>query len=281
MRKFIRILSYLEKQAPLLNVSIGYILIGVVSICNIVIGIKINIFILYVIPVAYLTWFISRKAGIIASFVCVISWFWISRTPEYSFPHILIPICNSLLSFFLFLIITLFFATVNNILIHTKELTYIDDLTGAVNSSYFITLLQKEMERLERYKQPFTLVYFDLDNFKEVNDNFGHLYGNHVLLFIVNYIKIHLRKVDVIARLGGDEFAILLPETSQESARTVIKRLQSGLLEEMKQKNLSITLSIGVVTCNTVQCTANELVEIADNLMYSIKKNGKNAIKYT
>lgn len=85
----------------------------------------------------------------------------------------------------------------------------------------------------------------------------------------------------MIARLGGDEFAVLLPETSQESARVVVAKLQGGLLEEMRQNSWPITFSIGVLTCNAAPSTTDELVRIADDLMYSVKRDSKNALKYS
>jgi diguanylate cyclase (GGDEF)-like protein len=119
-----------------------------------------------------------------------------------------------------------------------------------------------------------------LDNFKAVNDQFGHIIGDQVLCTIVSYTKNHLRKVDVIARLGGDEFAVLLPETSQESARVALSKLREGLLAEMRQNTWPITFSMGVLTCNTAPSTADELVRLADELMYAVKRDNKNGLKY-
>jgi diguanylate cyclase (GGDEF)-like protein len=91
----------------------------------------------------------------------------------------------------------------------------------------------------------------------------------------------YLRKTDVVARLGGDEFALLLPETDQDSARVAFTKIQGGLLEEMRQSNWPVTFSIGVLTCNAVPHTTDELVKMTDELMYAVKLNSKNAIKYS
>ena len=164
---------------------------------------------------------------------------------------------------------------------HEKKLARIDNLTGAINSRFFYELMQKEIDRSQRNLQPLTVVYVDLDNFKFVNDNFGHSVGNQVLIAVVEQAKSHLRKVDVIARLGGDEFVFLLPETDQIAAHAAILKLQVCLLDEMRSNNWPVTFSIGVLTCLEPPQTIDELIRQADDLMYSVKDNGKNSCNYS
>ena len=163
---------------------------------------------------------------------------------------------------------------------HEKELARTDYLTGAINSRLFFDLLQTEINRYQRYKNPFTIAYIDLDNFKTVNDEFGHATGDQVLSFVVNQTRKHLRKTDVVARLGGDEFALFLPETKQESAQVVISKLQHDILAGMKQNNWPVTLSIGVLTCIDTPSEAEKVIRMVDDLMYSVKRGSKNGIKY-
>ncbi len=125
----------------------------------------------------------------------------------------------------------------------TASLGVIDLLTGAVNSRFFHDLATMEIDRSRRYERPFTVVFIDLDNFKTVNDPFGHSAGDRVLRAMVSSARKHLRKTDVLARLGGDEFGLLLYETDEESARIAAR--------------------------------------MADELMYSVKRDGKNAIKHS
>ena len=132
----------------------------------------------------------------------------------------------------------------------------------------------------QRYKNPFTIAYIDLDNFKTLNDDFGHNIGDQVLRFVVNQIIKYSRKTDVIARLGGDEFALLLPEIDQKSAQVVLSKLQCDILAGMQQNNWQVTLSIGVLTCIDAPYVAEDVVKMADDLMYSVKRVSKNGIKY-
>jgi diguanylate cyclase (GGDEF)-like protein len=196
----------------------------------------------------------------------------------YSYP--LVPVWNTLIRFIFFIITTLLISELRKAKEREGELARLDYLTGAVNSRFFYELAQREIDRSQRYQHPFTLAYIDLDNFKAVNDQFGHATGDQILRTLVSSARGFIRKTDTFARLGGDEFVLLMPETSQESAQSVISRLQSGLLEEMRQNNCPVTFSIGVLTCQAAPPTPNELVKMADNLMYSVKNDGKNAVKY-
>jgi len=156
-----------------------------------------------------------------------------------------------------------------------------DSLTGAVNSRYFYDLLEREIERNSRYKHPFTISYIDLDNFKQVNDQFGHSEGDAVLRSMVECIQKHIRKSDVIGRMGGDEFALLFPETDSAVAESVLNKVQKTLLADMKTNGWPVTFSIGTLTCRGGTETPDEVIRAVDALMYEVKHNGKNAIKYS
>jgi diguanylate cyclase (GGDEF)-like protein len=98
---------------------------------------------------------------------------------------------------------------------------------------------------------------------------------------VVNHTQNELRKTDIVARLGGDEFVILFPETDQINAQLVISKIQQGLLSEMRKSNLPVTFSVGAITFNATPDTTNELMKMVDELMYTVKHNGKNAIRYS
>ena len=105
--------------------------------------------------------------------------------------------------------------------------------------------------------------------------------GDKVLYTIVQHTKYLLRKTDFVARLGGDEFVLLFPDTDQAGARVLISKIQISLLEEMRKNKWPVTFSIGVVTYINMPQTINELIKQADDLMYSVKNNGKNSISYS
>lgn len=270
----------LEKLSKPIRILLGFAFIGVVGICDFLTGYELAFSLFYVIPITFLTWGIGRRLGIMASLASALVWLVADVAAGRSYSHPLLPIWNTLIRLSFFVIITWLLSALRSAVEREKEFARADTLTGALNSRLFFELTQLEIDRLRRYERPFTVVYIDLDNFKTVNDKFGHLTGDQALRTVVTYSKQHLRSTDVIARLGGDEFGLLLPETSQEPARVALSNLQRGLLEEMRQHNWPITFSLGVLTCSVAPPTTEEVVRMADELMYSAKRGNKNAIVY-
>jgi diguanylate cyclase (GGDEF)-like protein len=274
-------LASLEKRSKLFVIAVGFALIGVVGVLDFLTGYEFAFSLFYLIPISLVTWLTGRRLGIVASLVSTLVWLISDVAAGNSYSHPLIYAWNTLMGFGFFVIVALLLSTLKSALEHEKELARTDSLTGAVNSRVFYDSLQTEINRSQRYKNPFTIAYIDLDNFKTVNDEFGHTTGDQVLRFVVDQVRKHLRKTDVVARLGGDEFALLLPETNQESAQVVLSKLQHDILAGMQQSNWPVTLSIGVLTCIDAPSEAEEVIRMVDDLMYSVKRNSKNGIKYT
>lgn len=164
---------------------------------------------------------------------------------------------------------------------HERELAWIDSLTGAANRRSFYDLAQREIERSRRYKYPFTIVYFDIDDFKAINDQFGHTVGDEVLRAVVKYANSHVRKTDLFARLGGDEFVFLFVETGPEAAQTIMSKFQDDIMVKMQENDSPVTFSIGVLTCLDASPAIDKMVKMVDDLMYSVKREGKDGIKYS
>ena len=124
------------------------------------------------------------------------------------------------------------------------------------------------------------MVYIDLDCFKAINDEFGHSVGDKLLRVIADNLTRNTRNLDAVARIGGDEFALLLPQTSQKAAQSLLTRLQGLVLDEMQQNQWAVTLSIGAITFVKPPESVDEILRTADQLMYEVKRTGKNAIAY-
>ena len=274
-------LPFLEQLNPLLKLTISFSLIAAVGFIDYITGYELGFSSFYVIPIVLTTWLNGREIGVVASLASAIMWFAADAASGHLYSHPLIPVWNTLIRFSFFVIITLLLAALRRTMERERKLARVDGLTGAVNSRFFFELAQMEIDRLTRYKQPFTLVYLDLDNFKQVNDQHGHTTGDKVLYAVVKYTRENLRKIDTVARLGGDEFALLLPETSQDAARAAIGKLQAGLLMEMQQNEWPVTFSMGILTCYSPPPSTDKLVKLADELMYSVKHANKNALKYS
>ncbi|MCQ8105092.1 diguanylate cyclase [Methylomonas sp. SURF-2] len=156
-----------------------------------------------------------------------------------------------------------------------------DSLTAAARGRFFYEFGTAELARSFRSKSPLCLVFIDLDNFKEVNDNQGHQLGDQLLVAVADTIKANLRQGDIFGRLGGDEFAILLAQTSREEAKTITRRMRENLLAAIGRFETRVTFSIGVVTYLADKpVTIAELVALADSAMYAVKRSTKNAIRY-
>lgn len=272
-------LENIEKQNKSFIIVIGYIIIGVLGIIDTLTGKELDFSLFYVIPILIVIWHTGLGTGIVFSLISALVWL-LSDVLSGNVTLLSIYAWNTLIKLGFFLTIAFLLSRLLTVLEHQREIAHTDYLTGALNSLFFYNVLQMEINRSLRYKNPFTIAYIDLDNLKTVNYEFGYATGDKVLCFVANQIKNSLRKVDVVARLGSDEFALLMPETNQKSAQVVLSKLQHNILAGMQKNNWPVTLSIGVLTCLDTPPTANEAIKKVDDLMYSVKKSSKNNIKY-
>ncbi len=163
-----------------------------------------------------------------------------------------------------------------------QELTITDDCTGLYNARHLYKTLESEVYRSQRFGYEFSVIFIDLDHFKQVNDTYGHLVGSKLLSEFGFHIKAHLRLIDYAFRYGGDEFVVLLPQTSKDSALVVAKRLQEVLRGNAflhdEKLDLKIRASMGVATFPEDAKTANEIIRQADEMMYLVKNTSRDNI---
>jgi diguanylate cyclase (GGDEF)-like protein len=274
-------LASLEKRSKLFWKVVGFALIGVVGILDFLTPYEFAFSLFYLIPISLLTWLTGRRLGIVASLASALVWLITDVAIGKSSIQPVIYAWNTLIGLSFFIFVTLLLSAFRKALEHERDLAQTDYLTGAVNSRSFFDMVQREINRVQRYEHPFTIAYIDIDNFKSVNDQLGHTTGDQVLRAVVNQARTHMRKTDVVARLGGDEFALLLPETNQESAQVVLSKVRSGMLIGMQQSDWPVTFSIGVLTCIDAPPSPDELFRLVDELMYTVKRGSKNSIKYS
>mgnify|MGYP000340470643 CR=1 FL=1 len=156
-----------------------------------------------------------------------------------------------------------------------EELAVRDSLTGLYNRRYIDEVFYTELDRNRRNNTQFSIVMIDIDDFKKVNDTYGHNIGDQVLFQVSKLILSVSRKVDIVSRWGGEEFLILCPETNTSKASLAANRLLSVINSNEFQKVQSVTVSIGVV-CSRIDESFESIVNRADECMYQAKKNGKN-----
>jgi diguanylate cyclase (GGDEF)-like protein len=164
------------------------------------------------------------------------------------------------------------------------QLSTTDPLTTTYNRRFINEFLMKEIERSKRTKKQFSVVICDIDNFKQINDSYGHLSGDVVLKSFTQVLTRTLRNLDVVGRYGGDEFVIILPETSNEIARHVIDRLRLKI-EELeisipKNSKVKVTASFGISTFPDDGISSDDLLVVTDERLYKAKSYGKNKIAF-
>jgi diguanylate cyclase (GGDEF)-like protein len=158
-----------------------------------------------------------------------------------------------------------------------KQLAYRDGLTGVFNRRFFDNRMAEEIERSERHCNPLSVLLVDIDSFKSLNDEFGHLLGDEVLKQVSNIFLMQTRKSDVVCRYGGDELAVLLPQTVGTNALIVAEKLRCAVAEwDFPGAARSVTLSIGVAQFPIHGASRDELIKSADNALYAAKQAGRN-----
>lgn len=167
-----------------------------------------------------------------------------------------------------------------------QHLARIDELTGVNNRRSLVEFMEREFNLAMRYRTPLSVVMFDIDNFKQINDCFGHLVGDQVLQCLTHVVHAKLRSADVIGRYGGDEFVILCPQTIAQEAMPVAERIHSSsssIRVKTEKDPPTITISIGIaqtvfssVPGPNKSDTLEDLLRRADQALYAAKKAGKN-----
>jgi diguanylate cyclase (GGDEF)-like protein len=244
------------------------IVIGVIDYAT---GTEMTFSVFYLFPVGVAAWYLALEASISLSILSALAWYiadTLSRTVPYENPFI--PAWNTGVLLITFLIVSILVNILRASLEREALNARVDPLTGAPNTRAFYEATEIQISLLKRHQRPFSILYLDLDNFKELNDTHGHSAGDSALKTVTFVLKQNLRAGDTIARLGGDEFAILLTEADTRAAEIVSSRVQSAI-----RSKLALTCSIGALTCVTPPESVDEVIKKADNLMYEAKRRGK------
>ena len=156
-------------------------------------------------------------------------------------------------------------------------LAHHDELTGLLNRRAGLQRLEQELSRSSRYGSPLSVSMFDLDNFKAINDTYGHGVGDNILQEVTAKVNETLRETDIQIRLGGEEFLVIMPEVDAENARQAMERVRSAVAEAtFTQRALTVTLSAGVA--GYVEASTTRLLDHADKAMYQAKQSGRNRV---
>lgn len=265
--------KYLLASACLL----AAILIGVIRFLT---GPEFALSLFYILPIGLATWYAGKWVGIMVSLASAVSWLVADLNMLPAFSSAFIPYLNETFRLTVFLTITVILTKLKRVMDAHKALGRTDPLTAIHNRRAFYDLAEMELNKARRYQKPLSVLYVDIDNFKQINDRLGHHIGDALLCSAAKMIKSNIRAVDIIGRFGGDEFVILLAETGPESVARVARKLRDKLLHLMQNENWPVTFSIGAVTFENPPESVEQLVIAADRQMYNAKINGKNRIHY-
>ena len=278
MLKYMNI--YLERMsAPkCLFITLAFsVLLGVLDY---LIGPEFSFSVFYTVPIMMAAWYGGKLVGLTLAVVSAAVWVSADLAAGHNYTTLLVPVWNTLVRLTFFLIILWLLLVVHDKLVLEESLAHTDPLTGLANRRFFMEQLEREYARFRRYPEPFTIAYFDLDNFKYVNDSMGHDVGDQLLKVVALNLSISIRASDFAARLGGDEFAVLFPVLQKESARPVLEKFSGELQGVMRDKDWPVTFSIGAVTFTEVMESSRDMIKYVDDLMYAVKRSGKNNIRH-
>ncbi len=274
-----RMLTTLEGLPPVVSLVCSFVIVALIGAAYYFIGSQLSFSVFFLIPIAFVTWTVGYKSGVAYSFLSILTWciadifdgeqsvgpFWLA--------------VNLVLRLALFIAVAWVLSALKKSVEEHKLAARIDVLTGIPNRRAFYEAAQLEIARANRNPKPFTVVFTDIDNFKNVNDRYGHLIGDRLLTLTADILRQNVREIDQVARLGGDEFVLLLSGTDANGAATVMERLRNDLTAMAQMYHWPVTYSAGAVTFTRPPETVDEMITKADTLMYSVKQSGKDHIR--
>lgn len=238
----------------------------------------------YLVPIAMSAWYLDRATALAAAGAASAGW--LVAELAWGSADVAVVAWNGLTRVVIYTSHAFLLARVREdrmemerILSHEKMLARTDSTTSLANSRAFIESLETRINPLLATGRPVAIIYIDLDNFKSINDTYGHSTGDHVLTRVGNLIRSLTSGDAVAARVGGDEFAILLPETTTAEANAFAKQILDGVGEIGRDyPDARLGMSAGIVICSGPQCQAEKLINSADAAMYQAKEQGKNRV---
>lgn len=260
--------------------AVGLASAAVLGVLDYLLGRTVSLVALYLVPVGLVAWHTDAQAGILLALITAgvgLAAAYFAGPDGLSLPVTIWQFATSAAVGGAFAVLLTRLRKARS---RTRALSLVDFLTGALNSRALDNILENEHRKSARYARPLTLAYIGLDDFKRVNDRFGHTVGDTLLRKVARTMMTQLRASDRVARLGGDEFVVLLPETGRESAKTVIPKLCARLAGVMEDHHWPVTFSVAVVTYVQLPPSVPAMVKTAEKLMRAVKKGGKNAVRY-
>jgi diguanylate cyclase (GGDEF)-like protein len=268
-----KLLEAAERTSVAFRIAAAVIVLAVTALADHLTGFEYSFASMYLLPIAIAAWFVGARTGRVFCLASVIIWFAVNSDAERGSSW-QVTSWNIGLRLAMYLFVAMLVGTARDLLESERQRSRVDELTGVLNARAFYEVLSRELERARRSHRPLSVAYIDLDDFKAMNDRYGHAAGDELLRTFARCAKETVRTLDTVARLGGDEFAILLPETDGEGALGAIARFRE---RTSAIDGAPIGYSIGLITCDDDRPTSvDSVIQRADTLMYTAKRLGKN-----
>lgn len=250
-----------------------------IAVIDYSIRVDLSLSICYLVPIIIATRYINRNLGIFLAIASTVGWYIAEDIAKKDLNAFLL--CwNTFVRFTVFLTVVYLLDALRNSYEREKKLAQIDGLTQVYNRRYFLIILSIESKRAVRYGRCLTLAYFDIDNFKTINDRHGHNQGDRLLILVAHTVQDNTRQTDLVARLGGDEFALLLPETDYQAGQVVLSRVHHKLGEIALESGFDVGFSMGAITFREMPDLIELILDRVDKLMYKVKTSGKNRLNH-
>ncbi|MBV9080631.1 MAG: GGDEF domain-containing protein [Elusimicrobia bacterium] len=273
------LMAFLSRLSPASLAIVSYGLVLVVAAADLITGASLAFHVFYLAPIALEAWFGSRRRTGYIAIACTAAWI---TCDVLSGPrrHPAIHVWNGTVQLLAFSLMGLLVARVKEVLEAERSIARVDALTGILNRRGFLERLSTEVLRARRDGTPLAAAVLDLDRFKELNDRFGHVAGDHALAQVAATLRANLRATDVAARLGGDEFAVIIPNTPPLIVKKVLQKLQAAVRGMAQANGWPLSGSMGAVTYVNVPTDTEEMLTHADRLMYEAKAAGDGDVRY-
>ncbi len=274
-----RFVRFLDRQSKPLLLLVCLFVVAIVGIADYLTGYEVAFSIFYVAPVAVAAYIVGRRSGLIVALLSAAVWLAADLGAGHVYESSWVAYWNTFTRFLFFAFVAATLAAFRELLSREEELSRTDFLTGLANSRAFYEVANAELNRARRYGHALSIAHIDVDNFKAINDSFGHHVGDDLLRVIAENMRSNIRKTDVAARLGGDEFILLLPETAKDEAAVAVTKLHKHLNEVVESRRWPVSFSVGLLTCLDAPRSVDDLLRMADKLTYEAKSSGKNTIR--
>jgi len=247
MKIFQWLSKYFENKSKPFLITVNITLLFCIGLADYITGYEIGISLFYLIPIGFAAWFGGKYPSIIISSLSVLTMAATDFLAGKVYGNLFVEFWDLLMHLSFFVVYGVLLSSLRKTHERERESARNDYLTGLSNFQGFKELAEREIERSRRYGTILSAAYIDCDNFKEVNDTFGHEAGSRVLRAVGDTIRNHIRATDIAARIGGDEFVVLLTDVSHDISVGFVEKMGNRLLREMKGNNGNVTFSIGMV----------------------------------